>query len=51
MLRYDYISRFAVKMLEKGFDLQGHLSALKRYYFMELADWADSFILSLWHQV
>jgi hypothetical protein len=49
--RYKYVSRLAIKLLEEGFDLQGHLQALRRYYFMESADWADLFIMSLWHHV
>lgn len=49
LLQYKYVSRLAIKLLEKGFDLQGHLQALRRYYFMESADWADLFIMSLWH--
>lgn len=38
-------------MLEEGFGLQEHLLALRRYHFMELADWADVFVVSLWHHV
>ncbi|XP_068650902.1 uncharacterized protein [Aristolochia californica] len=49
LLQYKYISSFTIKVLEEGFDLRGHLLALRRYHFMELADWADSFIRSLWH--
>lgn len=49
LLQYKYVSRLAIKLLEEGFDLQGHLQALRRYYFMESADWADLFIISLWH--
>ncbi|KAI9389011.1 hypothetical protein POPTR_009G153300v4 [Populus trichocarpa] len=49
LLQYKYVSRLAIKLLEEGFDLQGHLQALRRYYFMESADWADLFIMSLWH--
>ncbi|KAG9452098.1 hypothetical protein H6P81_005002 [Aristolochia fimbriata] len=49
LLQYKYISSFTIKVLEEGFDLQRHLLALRRYHFMELADWADSFIRSLWH--
>ena len=49
--RYTYVSKFTVKLLEEGFDLQGHLLALRRYHFMEIADWADSFITSLWNHV
>ncbi|KAJ0982585.1 hypothetical protein J5N97_010840 [Dioscorea zingiberensis] len=50
MLQYNYVSNFTIKLLEEGFDLHGHLLALRRYHFMELADWADSFILSLRNQ-
>ncbi|XP_021892554.1 uncharacterized protein LOC110810642 [Carica papaya] len=47
-LQYNYVSKLAIQLLEEGFDLREHLSALRRYHFMELADWADLFILSLW---
>lgn len=40
-----------MKLLEEGFDLCGHLLALRRYHFMELADWAESFIVSIYHKV
>jgi len=40
-----------MKLLEEGFDLYAHLLALRRYHFMELADWADSFIFSIYHKV
>jgi hypothetical protein len=49
--RYKYVSSFTMKLLEEGFDLCGHLLALRRYHFMELADWADSFIVSIHHKV
>ncbi|XP_043722483.1 uncharacterized protein LOC122669702 isoform X2 [Telopea speciosissima] len=49
MLQYKYVSSFTIKLLEEGFNLQEHLFALRRYHFMELADWADLFIVSLWH--
>ncbi|XP_068338758.1 uncharacterized protein [Pyrus communis] len=49
MLQYKYVSKLTIKLLEEGFDLQEHLLALRRYHFMELADWADLFIMSLWH--
>uniref|UniRef100_A0A0E0H4H8 Gamma-tubulin complex component n=1 Tax=Oryza nivara TaxID=4536 RepID=A0A0E0H4H8_ORYNI len=42
------IDNFTMKLLEDGFDLCGHLQALRRYHFMELADWADSFIVSIY---
>ncbi|KAF8396319.1 hypothetical protein HHK36_017934 [Tetracentron sinense] len=47
--RYKYVSKFTIKLLEEGFDLREHLLALRRYHFMELADWADLFIMSLWN--
>ncbi|XP_050222979.1 uncharacterized protein LOC126673061 isoform X2 [Mercurialis annua] len=49
LLQYKYVSKLAIKLLE-GFDLHEHFLALRRYYFMELADWADLFVMSLWHQ-
>ncbi|KAL1317103.1 hypothetical protein HN51_069202 [Arachis hypogaea] len=49
MLQYKYVSRLTINVLEEVFELQEHLLALRRYHFMELADWADLFILSLWH--
>ncbi|XP_004511289.1 uncharacterized protein [Cicer arietinum] len=48
MLQYNYVSRLIINVLEEAFKLQEHLLALRRYHFMELADWADLFILSLW---
>ncbi|VVB04838.1 unnamed protein product [Arabis nemorensis] len=48
-LQYNYVSKLAIKLLEEGFGLQEHLLALRRYHFMELADWADVFVVSLWH--
>ncbi|KAK9755791.1 hypothetical protein RND81_01G051000 [Saponaria officinalis] len=45
-LQYQYVS----KLLEGGFDLQEHFLALRRYHFMEIADWADLFITTLWRQ-
>lgn len=50
LLQYKYVSSFTMKLLEEGFDLYAHLQALRRYHFMELADWADSFILSIYHK-
>ncbi|URE48332.1 Spc97 / Spc98 family [Musa troglodytarum] len=47
LLQYKYVSNFAIKLLEEGFDLHEHLLALRRYHFMELADWADTFIISV----
>ncbi|KAM6576704.1 hypothetical protein CsatB_028541 [Cannabis sativa] len=49
MLQYKYVSKLTIKLLEEGFDFKEHLLALRRYHFMEFADWADLFIMSLWH--
>lgn len=49
--RYKYVSKLTIKLLEEGFDLQEHFLALRRYHFMELADWADLFVMSLWNHV
>ncbi|KAB2028136.1 hypothetical protein ES319_D05G078600v1 [Gossypium barbadense] len=49
LLQYNYVSKLTIKILEEGFDLQEHLLALRQYHFMELADWADLFIMSLSH--
>jgi gamma-tubulin complex component 6 len=49
--RYKYVSKLTIKLFEEGFGLLEHLLALRRYHFMELADWADLFIKSLWHHV
>ncbi|KAF8398041.1 hypothetical protein HHK36_016967 [Tetracentron sinense] len=51
LLQYKYISNFTIKLLEEGFELREHLLALRRYHFMEIADWADLFIMSLWNHV
>nr|XP_043613842.1 uncharacterized protein LOC122585783 [Erigeron canadensis] len=48
-LQYMYVSKLTIKLLEEGFSLQEHLLALRRYHMMESADWADLFIVSLWH--
>ncbi|XP_065865805.1 uncharacterized protein [Euphorbia lathyris] len=48
LLQYCYVSKLAIKLLE-GFDLHEHFLALRRYHFMELADWVDLFIKSLSH--
>ncbi|KAK2371716.1 gamma-tubulin complex component [Trifolium repens] len=48
MVQYNYVSKLIINVLEEAFKLQEHLLALRRYHFMELADWADLFILSLW---
>ncbi|XVF74370.1 hypothetical protein PTKIN_Ptkin13bG0105200 [Pterospermum kingtungense] len=47
LLQYNYVSKLTIKLLEEGFDLQEHLLALRRYHFMEFADWADLFTMSL----
>lgn len=47
LLQYNYVSKLTIKLLEEGFDLQEHLIALRQYHFMEIADWADLFIMSL----
>ncbi|KAJ6796586.1 Uncharacterized protein M6B38_219255 [Iris pallida] len=47
LTQYKYVSNFTIKLLEDGFDLHEHLLALRHYHFMELADWADSFIISV----
>ncbi|XP_074273852.1 uncharacterized protein LOC141597333 [Silene latifolia] len=47
-LQYHYVSRFCIRLLEGGFALQEHFCALRRYHFLEIADWADLFISSLW---
>lgn len=48
LLQYKYISKLTNKFLIEGFELQEHLLALRRYHFMEVADWTDLFIMSLW---
>ncbi|KAK2976400.1 hypothetical protein RJ640_008110, partial [Escallonia rubra] len=50
LLQYTYVSKLTIKLLEEGFNLQQHLLALRRYHFMELADWANLFVMSLQHQ-
>lgn len=47
LLQYKYISCFTIKLLEEGFNLQEHLLALRRYHFMEMSDWVDSFVILL----
>ncbi|CAJ1924372.1 unnamed protein product [Sphenostylis stenocarpa] len=47
----DSSFKLTINVLEEAFKLQDHLLALRRYHFMELADWADLFILTLWHHV
>ncbi|KAH9322978.1 hypothetical protein KI387_017617, partial [Taxus chinensis] len=47
MLQYRCISDFTVKLLAEGFGFKKHLLALRRYFFMEVADWADGFVISL----
>ncbi|CAN0923345.1 Gamma-tubulin complex component 6 [Linum grandiflorum] len=46
-LQYKYVSKLVIKLLEEGFDLRVHLQAMRRYFFMESADWADLFLLSI----
>lgn len=48
MVEYDYVNKLIISVLKEAFKLQEYLLALRRYHFMELADWADLFILSLW---
>ncbi|XP_042436289.1 uncharacterized protein LOC122022383 isoform X2 [Zingiber officinale] len=50
LLQYQYVSNFTIKLLEEGFDLHEHLLALRRYHFMEIADWADTFVISVCKQ-
>ncbi|KAK6163986.1 hypothetical protein DH2020_000850 [Rehmannia glutinosa] len=50
LLQYKYLSKLTMKLLIEGFKLQEHLQSLRCYHFMELADWADLFIMSLWHR-
>ncbi|KAL5650290.1 hypothetical protein ACJX0J_041099, partial [Zea mays] len=50
LLQYKYVSSFTMKLLEEGFDLCAHLLALRRYHFMEIADWADSFIALIYNK-
>ncbi|KAL2945571.1 Gamma-tubulin complex component 6 [Bienertia sinuspersici] len=45
----EIMLQLSIKLLEGGFDLQEHFYALRRYHFMEIADWADLFVTSLWH--
>jgi gamma-tubulin complex component 6 len=40
-----------MKLLKEGFDLDDHFLALRRYHFMEIADWADYLVGSLFNQV
>lgn len=49
--RYKYLSKLTIQLLDKGFSLHEHLLALRRYHFMELADWAHLFVSSLQHHV
>lgn len=49
LLQYKYLSKLTIKLLQEGFSLQEHLLALRRYHFMELADWAHLFVISLQH--
>ncbi|KAL0370976.1 UNVERIFIED_CONTAM: hypothetical protein Sangu_0415700 [Sesamum angustifolium] len=47
---YKYLSKLTIKLLIEGYKLREHLRALRCYHFMELADWADLFIMSLWRR-
>ncbi|KAL6516397.1 hypothetical protein OROGR_019702 [Orobanche gracilis] len=49
-LEYKYLSKLTINLLIEGFKLQEHFQSLRCYYFMELADWANLFIISLWHR-
>ncbi|KAK4407532.1 Gamma-tubulin complex component 2 [Sesamum angolense] len=49
-LRYKYLSKLTINLLIEGYKLREHLRALRCYHFMELADWADLFIMSLWRR-
>lgn len=49
--RYKYVSNFTIKLLKEGFDLDAHFLALRRYHFMEIADWADYLVAALFNQV
>ncbi|XP_075093249.1 uncharacterized protein LOC107803639 isoform X2 [Nicotiana tabacum] len=49
LLQYKYLSKLTIQLLDKGFSLHEHLLALRRYHFMELADWAHLFVSSLQH--
>ncbi|KAJ3696133.1 hypothetical protein LUZ60_001510 [Juncus effusus] len=50
LLQYKYVSNFTIKLLVEGFDLHEHFLSLRRYHFMEISDWADSLIASLFHK-
>lgn len=50
-LSYKYLSKLTIKLLIEGFKLQEHLQSLRCYHFMEMGDWADLFIMSLWQRV
>ncbi|KAJ3698811.1 hypothetical protein LUZ61_002516 [Rhynchospora tenuis] len=50
LLQYKYVSSFTIKLLKEGFDLGDHFLALRRYHFMEMADWADHLVASLFNQ-
>lgn len=50
LLQYRYVSKLTIKLLEEGFNLREHLLALRRFHFMELADWADLFLMNLLNQ-
>lgn len=46
-LRYKSVSFYTVKVLEEVLRLRDHYVALRRYFFMETADWADNFVAAL----
>ncbi|KAI4368676.1 hypothetical protein MLD38_017208 [Melastoma candidum] len=49
-LHYKFVSTVTIKLLLEGFHLQEHLISLRGFHFLEVADWADMFITSLWQQ-
>lgn len=49
--QYNCISYFTVRLLLEIFGLQDHLSALRRYFFMDRGDWAENFASALYQHV
>ncbi|MCO5573215.1 hypothetical protein L7F22_026984 [Adiantum nelumboides] len=47
--QYQCISHFSVRLLHQVFGLEDHLAALRRYFFMERGDWAETFTSALYH--
>ncbi|XP_024537724.1 uncharacterized protein LOC9638353 isoform X1 [Selaginella moellendorffii] len=47
LMQYRLVSVFTVRLLQDHLHLQDHYLALRRYYFMEVGDWADNFITAL----